>query len=177
MLLGIRSIIPIILSSAISSSSCGINDNWHETVENPGANFEEYTQLDWPEKAEVISVGDTHGGFNGDGEFYLVFKTDKTTITKYLNGLAAFEKSWQLGPITKNIGFQPQFGTGGIDISRINNGPEEYSGDPQHIDVVLSDEVYFSAKERCCESIRWHNGSLLIIDPRLNKVWLSVWDR
>ena len=147
-----------------------------ETVENPAAYFEAQTGLIWPDSADILSVDDTHGGFHGDGEFHVVFKTDSETIQKYLNGAAPFDVSWQTGPIPHEIGFHCSFGTDGVSVGTVNNGPEEYWGDSTLRDVLGSGKVYFAAQERCCESLRWHNGHLIVVDPRSNKVWLSVWD-
>jgi hypothetical protein len=153
-----------------------VPDRFRETVEDPGSDFERQTGLAWPDNAEILSVDDTHGGFHGDGEFHVVFKTDAETIQEYIKGRAPFEGSWRNGPVPHEIGVHCNFGSEGVFVIGDSNGRTEYAGDSSLIGVLESDEVYFAAKDRGPESIQWHNGHLLVLDPTTNKVWLSVWD-
>ncbi len=141
----------------MSSAGCIFNvpERFRESVEDPGSDFESQTGLAWPDNAEILSVDDTHGGFHGDGEFHVVFKTDPKTIQEYLDGPAPFGGSWRKAPVPSEIG------------SYCVCSSETISG---------SDEIHFFAEERGPESMRWHNGLLLVVDPSTNKVCLSVWD-
>ena len=147
------------------------------TPPNPQTVFERETGFAWPAKSEVISSGDDHGGFVGDGEFHIVLQVEEETVTKLLHAQPAAPLSnWQTGPVPTEIGFHCRFGTNGVSAMSVNGGPTHYSGNPELEDVFGSDSIMYSAHERCCESLEWHNGTLLIVDPRTNKVWLSVWD-
>ncbi len=147
------------------------------TPRSPKIVFERETGFMWPASSKVISAGDDHGGFVGDGEFHLVLQVDDETVADLLETPPATPLSnWQIGPVPTEIGFHCSFGTQGVSAMSINGGPLHYSGDPELENVLGSDAIMYSANERCCETIEWHNGILLIVDPRSNKVWLSIWD-
>jgi hypothetical protein len=139
--------------------------------------FERVTGLDWPSNATIVSSGNDHGGFLGDGEFHVVFDVDQLTIDNFLAQQPRKPLSqWQFGPVPTEIGFHCRFGTAGVAAVSINDGPTNYSGDPELENVLGSSQVMYSAHERCCDSLRWHNGTLLVVDPMNRRVWLSVWD-
>ncbi len=156
-----------------------IPDQYRETVENPDIEFTQLTDLEWPKNTRVITVADTHGGFFGDGEFYLVFDSDQEILEEWLSNTPPWEvDKWKSGPVPPEIGAKASFGTEGVGTSSANGGPTEYWGDEQLIQLLNSDSILYAAKERCCgpESLYFHNGNLLIIDLEAQMVWLSVWD-
>jgi hypothetical protein len=162
------------LVSAIRNSADG---PFREVVDNPGADFTRATGLAWPQGAKVVSVGDDHGGMMGDGEFHVVFDTDEATLKKWLASPCPWQpRKWQRGPVPTEIGFHCRFGTDGVAAIRIDGGPSKYVGDRELEQLLRSQTIWYAAKERCCESLRWHNGHLLVIDCATNRVWLSVWD-
>ena len=162
------------------TNGCGDFDapaRFRESVNDPGGDFTTHTGLTFPEFAKVLSVDDTHGGFHGDGEFHLVFEIDEETLNRWLQTPPPWEAGeWQSGPVPHEIGFHCGFGTSGVGYASINNGPTEYIGDSELKCLLSSSEIWYIAKERGSSSIAWHNGSLLILDPKSNEVWLSVWD-
>ena len=176
--------LPIWGSSLILLSSCldvfDAPTKLRETVDDPGADFTTATGLPWPTNAEIIALDDTHGGFHGDGEFYLVFQTDAETIQSYLDTTPSLDVPWQQGPIPTDIGFHMTFGTEGIGTMSVNGSAAEYVGDSTLTELFTSETVYFSATERCCseqgEALRWHNGTFVLVDPTTNTVWFSAWD-
>src|SRR5262245_58018272 len=78
-------------------------------VSDPGAEFTKLTGLNWPSDAKIISVGDDHGGFNGDGEFHLVFETDAKSIRSFLESSPPWQGEWVDGPVPTEIGFHCRF--------------------------------------------------------------------
>ncbi|WP_146403081.1 hypothetical protein [Planctomycetes bacterium CA13] len=147
------------------------------TPPSPQTVFERETGLAWPTNATIISTGDDHGGFMGDGEFHVVLHVEDATVSRLLRLQPATPLSnWQAGPVPTEIGFHCNFGTTGVSAMSMDGGPMHYSGDPELEDVLGSNAIMYSAHERCCDTIEWHNGTLLIVDPRFNKVWLSIWD-
>ena len=65
---------------AISCAFYNSQGHFRDAITNPGAEFTQFTGLPFPDSARVISTGDTHGGFHGDGEFHLVFEADRATL-------------------------------------------------------------------------------------------------
>ncbi len=128
---------------------------------DPGSRlgFRFYTGLWWPSNARVIARGDDHGGFHGDGEFYVVIETDEQTIQKWLSGSAPWGQECEHGPVPDEISYHCSFGDYSVSWRTFN-----------------SNQVWYAAKERCCSSLRWHNGDLFIVDPQAKTVWFCVWD-
>jgi hypothetical protein len=157
----------------------GVSIPWRprEVVSDPAGEFTRFTGLDWPSTASIISVDDDHGGWNGDGEFHLIFHADRATLDRWLAKSPPWEQAeWKPGPVPTKIGYHCAFGSSGVTSVTVDGGPSEYSGDPELERVLGSNQVFYAAKERCCESLRWHNGNLLLIDLASNRVWLSIWD-
>ncbi len=144
---------------------------------HPGSRlgFRFYTGLWWPSNARVIARGDDHGGFHGDGEFYVVFETDEQTIQKWLSGSAPWGQEWEQGPVPGEIGFHCSFGTLGASWSTVN-GESRYRGDEELVRLFSSNQTWYAARERGSSSLRWHNGDLFIVDPQAKTVWFCVWD-
>jgi len=150
---------------------------YRDVVDDPGGDFTLSTGLEWPATASVISVDDTHGGFLGDGEFHIIFDTDRATLEKWLAESPPWEQhNWKSGPVPNEIRYCCSFGLGGVSSRSYNGGPIEYAGDTELLRVLSSNQIWYAAKERCCESLRWSNGNLLIIDFVNNRVWLCNWD-
>jgi hypothetical protein len=144
----------------------------------PEALFSQYTGLEWPATATIVSTGDGHSGlFNNEGEFHLVFDTDRATLDEWLAGLPPWQQSqWKRGPVPTEIGFHCNFGSDGVAAVSHDGKTSEYSGDPQLVQRLGSNRIWYAAQERGCKSLRWHNGSLLVIDLKNHRGWLSVWD-
>ena len=88
---------------------------------SPQTVFERETGFPWPAKATVIRSGDDHGGFLGDGEFYVVIQVDDTTISQLLQiRPAAPLSNWHSGPVPTEIGFHCSFGTDGVAAMSVN---------------------------------------------------------
>lgn len=149
----------------------------HRVVTDPGGDFTHYTGLAWPASASVVSSGDTSIDFLGDDEFYLVFDVDHTTLEKWLSKSPPWNHNkWKRGPVPGDIGWHCSFGSSGLGFSSVDAGSNKYTEDPQVVNLLSSKEIWYVVKERCCESLHWHNGDVLIIDLKQNRVWLSSWD-
>src|SRR4051812_612026 len=93
-----------------------------------------------PPSAKIISSGDTHGGFHGDGESYIVLETDRETLDDWIRGTPPWGvASWQTGPVPTEIGFHCAFGSSGVTAVSTNGGPARYFGDAQLEQVLGSD--------------------------------------
>ena len=148
-------------------------------IEDPKIGFTQITGLEWAENSEVITFADTHGGFLGDGEFYVIFRTDQETLEEWLSNSPPWEnEEWKRGPVPPEIGFHASFGKGGMIIGSVGNGPYQYDSEGELVDLLKSDEIWYVVKERCCgrDSLYFHNGELLIVDLEAQQVWLSSWD-
>jgi hypothetical protein len=141
----------------------------------PGLGFRHYTGLRWPSEVRVVRSADSHGGFLGDGEYFLVFDADPATLQGWLAGDAPWGR-WERGPVPGEMGFHCKFGGSGVGWGGPVGGPPRYRGDEELVRLLGSDHVWYSARERGSGSLRWHNGDLLVLDLAAGRVWLSVWD-
>jgi len=141
----------------------------------PGLGFRHYTGLRWPPEARIVRSADSHGGFHGDGECFLVFDADPATLRGWLAGDASWGR-WERGPVPGEIGFHCKFGGSGVGWGGPVGGTPRYSGDEMLVRMLGSEQVWYSARERGDQFLRWHNGDLLVIDVQAGRVWLSVWD-
>ncbi|MEZ6102170.1 MAG: hypothetical protein R3E01_36720 [Pirellulaceae bacterium] len=127
-----------------------------------------------PLGAKVITTGDSHGGFHGDGEFHLVFDTRTSTIDKWLVQPPPWgNPTWLKGPVPGSIGFHAKFGTDGVGAHSVDGINYKYSGDEQLASLLSSPDIWYAARERQSD---WHNGDLLIVDPTANRIWYAEWD-
>jgi hypothetical protein len=141
----------------------------------PRLRFWYCTGLKWSAEARVIRSADSHGGFLGDGEYYLILEADEASIKKWLAERGPWG-DWQRGPVPGEIGYHCRFGGPGVGWGGPIGGPETYSGDEELVELLSSDHVWYSARERGDARLRWHNGDLIVIDVRSRRIWLSIWD-
>jgi len=52
-----------------------------------------------PQDVQILEAFDTHGGFHGDGEFYLVLQFNKRQISKFVDEVSKNNK-WQKLPVS-----------------------------------------------------------------------------
>lgn len=69
------------------------------TISDPGFRFWCHTGLEFPAEARILHEGDSHGGFHGDGEYYLAFEVDDAIIQKWLAGRAP----WGTGSVGRSL--------------------------------------------------------------------------
>ena len=138
--------------------------------------FTEETGIEIRSNWKLISSGDSHGGMMGDGETHFVFRVPQPDIEQLLNSSPPWSAAWLTGPVEHEIGFHCNFGTSGVSWQSASDSPEKYSGNPGLVSVLSASQTRYDAKERCCESLRWHNGHLLVIDPLKCEIWFSKWD-
>lgn len=156
---------------------CGGGTLYFSISSSPQRAFESETGLKWPSGAVIVSSGANHDGFHGDGELHVVFDLAQSEIDYLLATQPRSPMSrWQSGPVPTEIGFHCSFGTDGVGAMSVDDGQAEYFGDGELERLLGSSEILYSAHERCCDSLRWHNGTLLVVDPRNRRVWLSIWD-
>ena len=123
-----------------------------------------------------VESGDEHGGFVGDGETFAIFQLTQAAIDGLVDSAPPWSAKWQEGPVPGEIGFHCKFGTDGVGFGGPSGEGGSYFGNESLVRLLGSQDVLFDAKERCCDSIPWHNGHLIVIDLKSKKVWLSVWD-
>jgi hypothetical protein len=78
--------------------------------------------------------------------------------------------------VPTEIGFHCSFGSYGVAPVNADGVKVGYEGGSELERILSSNQIWYVAKERCCENLRWHNGNLLVIDFANNRVWLSIWD-
>lgn len=140
---------------------------WRVATDGPGSTplgFHHDTGLTWPSEARIIRRGDTHGNF------FLVFQVDEATIRRWLSKSAPWGGPWRSGPVPGEIGYHTTFGFEPTSMKYYTNR------DGELVRLLGSSHIWYAARERGSGQIRWHNGDLLIVDPRTRLVWLSVWD-
>lgn len=129
-------------------------------VEDPVSRFVDCTGLAWPQSAKVIQVGDDHGGWNGDGEFFLVLDADRETLERWLAAVPPWGGSkWQEGAVPNEIAMHCRFGN-----------------THTHSDALSSSDIKYCAEDFKMTDIPWHNGRVLAFNTTTGKVYLSWWD-
>ena len=135
---------------------------FRDSVEDPASEFTRYTKLKWPEGAAIVSVGDDHGGLQGDGEFHLVFDADKEILKRWLESSTSWgDPEWKDGPIPEVIADH-------CFIS-VKHGTTYQKG-------LAQSQIRYCAEDFKHSDIPWHNGRVLAIDPVAGRVYLSWWD-
>ncbi|WP_417392324.1 hypothetical protein [Gimesia sp.] len=84
-----------------------------KSLKNVKRDFADFTGLEWPEGATVISIGETRdpGSFRGGGAYHLIFHTDPETVQKWLTGDPPWKgdepqwniAEWTAGPVADEI--------------------------------------------------------------------------
>lgn len=129
--------------------------------EGPGIAFSRATGLGWPASANVITSGDTHGGFNGDGDFWVVFEADRPLLEYWKSDLPPWSQvKWLQGPVPE-------------EITRMTCLVSLAASDAKVRQTLKSDQIWYAAEERSAD---WWNGSVLILDLPNRRVMLCVWD-
>ena len=165
--------VPILLFMGVMSFMLG---PYRTVVADPSREFTQFTGLEWPSAASIVSVADDHGGFIGDGEFHIVFDADRETLERWLAESPPWDQTeWKPGPVPGEIGFHCTFGLGGIGTGTTHGGQSLYFGNPELVQLLSSRQIRYAADSHCGDSC-WHNGALLVIDPTNSRVWLSQWD-
>ena len=146
----------LILLTLSAFIGCGDLDSGPRTITDPHGEFNDATGFSLPATAKVVAAGDTHGGFHGDGELYLVFKTDPATVQKWLDSIPPWKQTeWLTGPVPGDIsGHCMDAPTTGMNSTTIKYVAEDFR----------------------LSSIEWHNGRLLVLNPETGDVTLSWWD-
>ncbi len=158
--------VSVLIVIVIVSANIGLD---HREQRIAVERFESITGLEYPEDAVVVSVGEDRG-FNGDGEYYLVFKTSRQVIDDYLDQRLFKMAPWSRGPLPKEIRIFPIFGTDG------------YRDDDALTRLFDRRDVFYSAvrwagKEGWSgKGLNWANGRILLVDQKSEKVWFSIWD-
>lgn len=124
-------------------------------IENQAQAFYKSSGLKLPEDAQIIESCDDHGGFHGDGEYYLVFDTTPEEISKYLK-TTPWNNQWQQQPVPSSISSR----TGLTEIAAA---------------TFESSDIWYVATGKD-GAIPYHNGKLIAIDPQKNRVFYSQWD-
>ena len=124
-------------------------------IENQAQAFYQSSGLKLPSDVQIIESCDDHGGFHGDGEYYLVFDTSEKQISEYLKA-TPWNSQWQQQPVPREISSR--------------TGLEEIAAD-----TFESSNIWYVATGKDA-TIPYHNGKLMVIDPQNNRVFYSQWD-
>jgi hypothetical protein len=141
------------------------------------SHFEKLTGLEITDSIKILKETDTY--YASEGEWSINFTTNTKQINEWLSNNPPWSlKNWQRGEVEHQIGFHCRFGFD-ESVGMASSGDESfYSGNKKIIDILSDSSNYYAYEERCCddEDLRYHNGSLLIINPRTKTVYFSVWD-
>ena len=126
-------------------------------IDNEIDYFQESSEFDFPDGAEIILSCDDHSGFHWDGEYYFVFDTTPQQAMTYLDS-TPWDADWQQGPVPEdvydNLGLaswaNEQFKSPDIWYLAENNSPPNTS-------------VYE----------KWWNGRVLLVEPATGRVFYS----
>lgn len=132
---------------------------FRERVERPVEEFEQITGLSCPASTQPVFSEDTHGGLHGDGELAIAVKTEPHVIDQWVMSCPPWSiQEWTDGPVPWNIAKSCTLG-----------GQRRSS-------LLESQHVRYIADPRGPSYEPWHNGMLLVVDPRTNSAWLWVWN-
>lgn len=139
----------------------------------PWDGFVRITALEPPVEATFISYA--YDDWIMDWEYYLAFETDHETIARWLSAPPPLDvKTWIRGPVPFEA-LKPSFGMESAMQWRDENGLVSYDGDERLVRLLTSDQVWYAAEELCCDNFRFHEGSLIVLDPEKRQVWVASW--
>ncbi len=141
--------------------------------------FEKRTGLSISNSISNIDVNDNYELM--EGEFSIVFKTSESQIKHWLSGKPPWNNiKWHKGQIPHKLGASVKFNfADGVGLGIYNNGESIYLGDKDLVKLLNDTTNYYSYVEDCCpdqKGLRFHDGRLLILQPRTRMVYYSVWD-
>jgi len=159
---------------SIALVSCNISESKEEY-------FTRLTGLEIVESIDLTSKSENYL-FNGDGHTSLIFQTSEKQMKRWISNSPPWSLSeWKRGIVDFEIGLHTNFGIsqGNISVTTVNDSTF-YSGSEKMISILTDKDNYYSYEERCCSEryndLRFHNGTLLIINPNSKTVYLSIWD-
>ena len=134
-------------SSSNATECLEIKDEWQYFSDSAG--------FPMPTNAQIIISCDNHGGFHGDGEYYIVFSTTAKNIEDYQRE-SIWNLQWIKGSVPSEISYR----------TVLSN---------KFKDILESSEISYIVENRNTQ-IPLHNGRLIVIYPKENKVLYSKWD-
>lgn len=139
--------------------------------------FQARTGLE-PGAAFDVVATDTY--FAGEGEYSIVFRTTQEQIDTWLKNNPPWKNErWRTGQVPHQIGICCQFNfPERVAVSGSKESGQTYRGD-KDLEQLLNDTTnYYVFREDCCndERLRFHDGALLIIQPRTKMVYYSHWN-
>jgi hypothetical protein len=143
------------LSSSSTLNKQSLNGTECLEIDDERKHFYESSGFRLPADAEIVLSCDDHGGFHGDGEYYLVFDVTEQDIQSYLQ-TSFWNQEWQRGAVPKEVSFHTA-------LSKWANN------------TFNSSQIWYIAENRNT-MIPFHNGRLMLIDTRINRVFYSQWD-
>jgi len=140
--------------------------------------FQKRTGLQFSDVAQNIKETDTY--FPHEGEYSIVFKTTQSQIDSWLKGNPPWGNlHWRIGQIPHEVGMQCQFNfSDRVGVSSYSDGRKVYSGDKELENLLNDTTNYYVFREDCCpeNGLRFHDGALLIVQPRTKFVYYSKWN-
>jgi len=146
---------------------------------DPKKEFERRTDLVISDSIFNIDSRNTY--FPHEGEYSIVFKTTDSQIRKLLVTTPPWTNlTWHKGQIPHQIGIACQFNfPERVGVGTNLNGKKEYIGN-KDLENLLNDTTnYYCYREDCCtddEDLRFHDGALLIIQPKTKMIYYSNWN-
>ena len=147
---------------------------------DPKVIFEERTGLSV--RDSISNIVETDGYEFNEGEYSIVFKTTDSQIKSWVDDRPPWENNkWHRGQIPHGIGIAVKFNfPEGTGSSTDDRGITRYEIGDENLIKLLNDTTnYYSYVEDCCpkdKDLRFHDGRLLILQPRTKMIYYAVWD-
>lgn len=129
-------------------------------IDNEIEYFQESSEFNIPNNAEVILSCDDHSGFNWDGEYYFVFDTTPQRAASYLEE-TPWDATWQQGPVPEVIR---------DNIALTDWADEQFE----------SANIWYLAENNSRPNTslyeRWWNGRILVVNLESGRVYYTKWD-
>jgi len=119
------------------------------TVSDPHGDFSRIAGIPLPTSAMQIVASDDHGGFHGDGTFELTARISRDESQRLLSQSVPWTSEW-------------------VEYYQLHKKAQGH--------ISRNPNARYAARERCCQSLEWHNGDILAVDPIDGTLHLISWD-
>lgn len=136
-------------------------NSWHyQKLRRPEYAFPYYANQPWPVSAQVIEFSDDHGGFHGEGIFWIVFRLERAELESLLSRPVWGGLEWKDPPITENL------------LSLVKDRlPRTAASCPSS----APGEMKYVAQQ-LVKAAGWADGRVMLVDPDSCTVWFSQWN-
>jgi hypothetical protein len=143
--------------------------------------FVHATGISIPSTAQVLSCSNSHCGFDGSGEFSIVFQVDHVNFAGLITNKPPWSvTNWSQGPVAVDVGRHCSFARGDITPNHEGKQPTYVHGPKEILELYQRTNVWWVAKdrtprERLPAGYSWCRGDFILLDPKNHQVWYSDW--